>query len=211
MSHYTVLHSHCTLQLTAGRLVVPSSELSDFLSAVQCAQALSTALAQEKKRIRTAACAAEKMGFDHGLQQGKVAATQAFTKAAEKMANDLKDQQEAARACLSALAVAVVYKISNTLGASQVVPALIAQAVQELLPLQASRIRVNPHVAQAACVQVPGVEIRGDESLGAFDCVIDTVQGHNVVSLDAQLASICAALGVAPPVHCAANQDREIA
>jgi flagellar biosynthesis/type III secretory pathway protein FliH len=233
MKNYTVLHSHNALQICTSRLVIPASDLGDFSSAVQCAQALSEALSQEEKRIHAAACEAEKIGCSRGVQQGTQAAMQAFTEAVKKMAHDLHVQQETARVCLSALAAQVVYKIAHTLGASQVVPALITQAVHDLLPLQASCIRVSPHVAQAVRGTLQGVEIRGDDSLGAFDCVIDTVHGHNVVSLDSQLASICTALGGAPPTsplplprqgvdgrlhvcaptptHRAANQDREIA
>jgi flagellar biosynthesis/type III secretory pathway protein FliH len=43
-------------------------------------------------------------------------------------------------------------------------------------------------------------DVRADETLQPFDCVIDSVNGQHVVSLDTQLAAIARALGVSETV-----------
>jgi len=72
--------------------------------------------------------------------------------------------------------------------------------VLELLPERAVRVRVSPTVLDAVRLHLASsgaaTELRADETLGDFDCVIESHQGQAVVGLDAQLTAIGAALGV---------------
>jgi flagellar biosynthesis/type III secretory pathway protein FliH len=202
MSAYTVLHGRRSLQIATNRLVIPAAEVTSFASAVHCSQALTSLLEHERGRVDTALKAAEQVGFEQGQQKGEEAAAQNFTQALAKLTQELKAQQDTAREAVSVLALAVVHKLSEVLGAAQVVPRLIEQAVLELLPARPTRIRVSPQVFEETRAHMAytglDAEVRVDENLNAFDCVIESEQGQNVVGLETQLAIIGEALGVKP-------------
>lgn len=202
MSAYTVLHGRRSLQIATNRLVIPAAEVGSFVSAVHCAQALTSLLEHERARVTSTLNAAQEEGLSQGKREAERAAAAAVAESVGRMAQNLQAQQVAAREAVSTLAMAVVSKLSASLGAHQVVPALIEQAVIELLPERATRVRVSPEVLEATRRHLAAMdlaaEVRVDETLNPFDCVIESVQGQNVVSLDTQLAAIGKALGVKP-------------
>ncbi len=204
MNTYTVVHGRRSLQIATNRLVIPAAEAPSFASAAHCAESLSTLLEHERSRVNAALKAAQQLGFAQGQKKSEEAAAQDLAQALVKLTQELKVQQNTVREAVSVLALAVVNKVSETLGAMQVVPWLIEQAVLELLPARPTRIRVSPQVFEEARshMSYAGLEadIRADENLSAFDCVIESDQGQNVVSLDTQLAIIGETLGVKPPL-----------
>lgn len=202
MSAYTVLHGRRSLQMATNRLVIPAAEVGSFVSAVHCAQALTSLLEHERARVTATLNAAQEEGLAQGRVEAERKAAEAVAEAVGRMAQNLQAQQVACREAVSTLALAVVSKLSASLGAHQVVPALIEQAVIELLPERATRVRVCPSVLEATRQHLSNMslaaDVRADETLNDFDCVIESAQGHNVVSLDTQLSAIGKALGVKP-------------
>jgi flagellar biosynthesis/type III secretory pathway protein FliH len=200
--HYTVIHGRESLQLAANQMVIPAHETASFANAIQCAQALSTLLSQERERIQSAAKTASQTGFSQGQAAGRAQATEAFGLALDHLDQQLQKQAQSAREAVSALALGVVYKLAASLGASNIVPALIEQATEELLPMQATRIRVSPDIFDStlAHLQSSGssLDLRADANLSGFECVIESAQGQSVVSLDAQLKAISTALHAEP-------------
>lgn len=199
---YTVVHGRRSLQLATGRLLIPASEVEAFTTAAQCAQALSALFKHEQGRIATAVQRARQAGWAQGREEGAAASAEALADAIAGMARDLQARQLAMREAVSTLALAVVHKLASSLGAAEVVPTLIEQALAELLPLRPTRIRVGIDVLDSARARVAqsglDAEVRGDDALGPFDCVIESAQGQNVVGLETQLAAIGRALGVKP-------------
>jgi type III secretion protein L len=196
---YTVLHGRRSLQLSTQRLLVPAHEMSSFVSAVECAQALSSLFEHERTRVEAALAQAREEGWAQGRDQGRQAAEQAVAEAVGRMAKHLQAQQAAAREAVGTLALAVVAKLSASLGATRVVPALVEQAVIELLPARSTRVRVAPSVLDATRAHLAelGLEadVRADDHLGEFDGVVESVHGQSWVGLDTQLAAMGRALG----------------
>ena len=200
MSRYTVLHGRRSLQVATNRLVVPAAEVGDFTSAIQCAQALTSLLEHERARVAAALAEARETGLEQGRRDGERAAAERLTDVVARITRDQQVQQQAARDAVGALALAVVQKLASSLGASEVVPKLVEQAVIELLPQRSTRVRVGPEAMEATRERLAklglSADVRADETLGPFDCVIDSVTGQHVVSLDSQLAAIGRALGL---------------
>jgi flagellar biosynthesis/type III secretory pathway protein FliH len=199
---YVVIHGRSSLQIATEQRVIPTSEVASFANALQCAQALTSLLAQERERIQSAAQSASQAGFAQGQADGRAQVAEAFSLALDDLEQQLQAQAHSAREAVSALALGVVYKLAAALGAASVVPALIEQATQELLPIQATRIRVSPDIFEStrAHLQSAGspLDLRADNNLSAFECVIESAQGHSVAGLDAQLKAIGGALQAEP-------------
>ncbi len=204
MSAYTVLHGRRSLQVSTNRLVIPAAEVGAFTDAVQCAQALTSLLEHERARVANTLAAAQEEGMAKGRHDAERAAIGMVAEAVGRMARDAQNQRAAAREAVTTLALAVVSKLSASLGAMHVVPALIEQAVAELMPERAIRVRVGPTVLEVTRRHLSNMglaaEVRADETLGDFDCVVESSQGQSVISLDTQLSAIGKALGVRPAV-----------
>jgi len=202
MSAYTVLHGRRSLQMSTNRLVIPAAEVDSFVDAVQCAQALTSLLEHERTRVDSALAAAQAEGLAQGRRDAERSAMEAVAEAVGRMARDAQAQRTAAREAVTTLSLAVVSKLSEALGAMNVVPALIEQAVAELMPERAIRVRVCPTVHEVTRRHLSNLglaaEVRADETLADFDCVIESAQGQSVISLDTQLSAIGKALGVRP-------------
>jgi len=199
---YLVLHGRRSPQVLTDRLVVPAQDVQSFATALECAQSLTQLLVDEKQRIEAATGSARVAGHAEGLRVGQAEARVSFADGVARMAQDRKVQQEAARASVCTLALAVVKKLSLSLGAHEVVPALMEQAVATLMPEHSVRICVHPELADAVRDRLAQMEftadVFADESLGAFDCVLEDGKGRSLVGLDSQLATIGKALNVAP-------------
>jgi len=204
MSAYTVLHGRRSFQMSTNRLVIPAAEVRSFGDAVQCVQALTSLLEHERARVANTLAAAQEEGLSQGRRDAEQAALGKVAEVVGRMVRDAQAQRVAAREAVTTLALAVVSKLSASLGAMHVVPALIEQAVAELMPERAIRVRVAPPLLEITRRHLSNMalaaEVRADETLGDFDCVIESAQGQSVVSLDTQLSAIGKALGVRPVV-----------
>lgn len=204
MNRFTVLHGRRSLQVATNRLVIPADEIWSFATSIECAQALTSLLEHERARVTAAMEQARQSGLEAGRREGQREASERMTEAVARMVSEQHAQTQATRAAVGTLALAVVNKLAATLGAEQLVPALIEQAVVELLPQRPTRVRVSPEAVEATRERVGrlglSADVRADETLQPFDCVIDSVNGQHVVSLDTQLAAIARALGVSETV-----------
>ncbi|CAN7563347.1 hypothetical protein [Rhizobacter sp. LjRoot28] len=204
MNRFTVLHGRRSLQVATNRLVIPADEIGSFATSIECAQALTSLLEHERARVTAAMEQARQSGLEAGRREGQREASERMTEAVARMVSEQHAQTQATRAAVGTLALAVVNKLAATLGAEQLVPALIEQAVVELLPQRPTRVRVSPEAVEATRERVGrlglSADVRADETLQPFDCVIDSVNGQHVVSLDTQLAAIARALGVSETV-----------
>lgn len=202
MSDYTILHGRRSIQVATDRRVIPASEFNAFDSALDCAQSLTDLLDQERARIATAVADARQEGLALGRQDARDEATACVAASVARMAQSVQAHQVVAREAVAMLALAVVGKLSATLGAGQVVPALIQQAVAEMMPARVTRVRVAPGAFDATRQHLDrlslAADVRADDTLADFDCVIETADGQTVAGLDHQLAAIGDALGVAP-------------
>lgn len=105
------------------------------------------------------------------------------------------------------LAVAIVARIAPRLDVSELVPALIAEAVREVAAEQFLQVRVHPDAYAAAHAEldeirkaVPGVadvQVVADPTLDARDCVLASEAGKVEAGIGEQLAAIRAALRAA--------------
>lgn len=204
MNRFTVLHGRRSLQVATNRLVIPAEEVGGFATSIECAQALTSLLEHERARVTAAMEQARQSGLEAGRREGQREAAERMTDAVARMVSEQHAQTQAARAAVGTLALAVVNKLAASLGAHQLVPALIEQAVADLLPQRATRVRVSPEAVEATRERMArlglSADVRADETLQPFDCVIDSVNGQHVVSLDTQLAAIARALGVSETV-----------
>jgi flagellar biosynthesis/type III secretory pathway protein FliH len=202
---YTVVHGRDSVQIALDRLVIPAQEVETFTSALQCAEALAQLLSGAQARIERELSEARDEGFREGRRQAHELSAQEVARSIDRMVQSFQAHEAATRQAIGTLALAVVGKLSATLGAERMVPALVEQAIQELLPQQALRVRVPPELAVATRRHLEGAglsaEVRADESLGGFDCTIDCAHGQQLAGLDTQLAAVAHALGAAPPSY----------
>lgn len=204
MSRFTVLHGRRSLQVATNRMVIPAEEIGSFATSIECAQALTSLLEHERARVTAALEQARQTGLEAGRREGQHEAAEQLTETVARMVAEQQAQHQATRAAVGTLALAVVNKLAASLGAAEVVPALIEQAITELVPQRPTRVRVSPEAVEATRDRMSGLklaaDVRADETLQPFDCVIDSINGQHVVSLDTQLAAIARALGVSDAV-----------
>lgn len=207
---YTVLFGRKSIQLSSKNLVIPAAHVKSFDTAIECAEEMRKMLEQEQARVDTAAQVARQEGFAQGHLEGKQVVEAAFADVVEQMIHERHAQQEAARDAVCSLALAVVRKLAASLGAHEMVPALLEQALTSLMPDRFASVRVHPDLVEAVRARLPDlgypIEVVGDDGLEPFGCVLDHPQGQQVVSLETQLSVIGAALDVEP-----ASQDLEAA
>lgn len=200
---YLVLHGRRSLQVMTDRLVVPAQEVESFATAAELAQALMSLLEDEQRRVEAAEQAGREAGHAAGVAQGLAEVREEFGAAMAKHAQDRQAAQQAARAAVGTLALAVVKKLAASLGAHQLVPALVEQAVVGLLPDPAARVHVHPDVVGAVRDHLARIdfkaEVLGDETLAPYDCVLEDGKGRSLLGLDSQLDVIGKALAAAAP------------
>jgi len=187
-----------SVQLQALQTPLAEPDLLDQI--VERSKVARSEVEHERARVAQALAQAQEAGFEQGRRDGERVAAERLTEVVARITRDQQVQQQAARDAVGALALAVVQKLASSLGASEVVPKLVEQAVIELLPQRSTRVRVGPEAMEATRERLAklglSADVRADETLGAFDCVIDSVTGQHVVSLDSQLAAIGRALGL---------------
>jgi flagellar biosynthesis/type III secretory pathway protein FliH len=199
---YLVLQRGGSLQVSTDNLVVRAEDVQAFDSLFECARSLTGLLEGEKQRIQDAVNEGRERGLAEGQRNGEATVQAAFAKAVAQLAEDHVAQQTAARDAVCGLALAVVRKLSVSLGAQQVVPALLEQAVAMVMPERSVRISVHPSAVGAVEAHVSHMEldaeVSSDDSLDLFGCVLEDTQSRNLVGLDDQLTIVAKALDVAP-------------
>lgn len=162
-----------------------ASEAQALIDRANAALAEAHAAAQEERRSAHA----------QGFAQGHQAALDSFAQALQSLIDARAALTAALHARAAQLAIAVVERIAPTLGAQQLLPALVEEAAQQLIGEPALFVRVHPDVADAVRARIaalgkgaaPAVDILGDPALAAFDCVIETQGGVVRAGLREQL------------------------
>jgi flagellar biosynthesis/type III secretory pathway protein FliH len=148
----------------------------------------------EAARLDAAALrtAAEAAGFELGQKIALAAVTESEVARAAQAARRLDD----AEAELIELAVAIAEKIVRR--QLTLTPATVADIAAECLTSARKRrsvtVRVHPDDLELVGARLPGVAVRGDESVSRGGCLVDTEIGRIDGRLDSQLAAIARGL-----------------
>lgn len=179
---WVILHQDRFATLATDDALVPADAVPAFADAMALLAGLETVRADAIAR-----------GHADGKVEGRAAA------AAEHAATllDLKRQTAAARAELRSeavtMALAIVRRIADGIGAAETVAALAARAAETLVPDTEAEVRVPPLAVAAAVArlgQFPGLIVVGDPALGSDECVLATPLGSIRAGLDVQLSTI---------------------
>lgn len=164
-----------------------------------------TQFAEMLEKLQTQVEQAEKKGFEKGFEFGRIKGQE---KAAEEASQHLlmltqqaADQKLVLQSSVAQLALQVVSKIAESIGAADTVAAIAETASRDLIVDEALTVYVHPSVlvsVEQRFQQMQDnsddmryrVEIRGDDNLKDFDCLLETEFGTTVASLDQQLACL---------------------
>ena len=193
----------CTV--ATDRLVIPASEARSFRRTARVIDELAALTASEASRIDAAVEEARRLAYEQGLEEGRARAAEELSRALAADALRVEAVRASCRKSVVSLAMAVVRKVSQTLGASKVMPKLVEQALATTLPEEVLKIRVHPKVARTLETKLAAMEssaeVVADEGLGLFDCIAESVQGQHVLGLDRQLDAIEHALDAVRPAE----------
>lgn len=184
--------------LAAG--VVPAeawARLSEIDALIERMNALYAQAEAEIAQARERGYAA---GFAEGLSRAQTQMAQQLADLNERRARVLGE----AAARVSDLACAIVARIAPTFDAREVVPPLVAQAVEAAQAEQFLLIRVNPSVRESVAAGLGAVrqahpvvgviELVDDESLDPLSCVVVSEAGEVRAGVAQQIEAIRAAL-----------------
>lgn len=186
------------LDLYADPLVIAPHDLPVFAHALDLCRRLEELVATQAEAVARAAEQGRAAGHAEGWHAAQAQA-EARLAALDRAAAAHHRQLERT---VGALAVEVVRRIAPALGAGVVVAALAEQAAREVgeqVPMRV--LRTHPDAAPAVQARLaetqPGLAVRADPALGAFDCEIDTAEGRVLAGLEVQLARTATALAAA--------------
>lgn len=134
-------------------------------------------------------------GFEQGRAEGRAAGLAELAQAVAALAYARDVLLEDMRGQVAELALAVVDHIAPRIGAEAMLPALAAEAVQQLTTEPTLLVKVHPSVAAAVRERIDALEGAGlpktsvveDDELAEFDCVIETQGGLVCAGLPEQL------------------------
>lgn len=159
------------------------------------AQALLERANQALAQARADAAQQCREGLERGRAEGHAAGLADWTRALAALASARDALLEDMRAQVVELAVAVVDHIAPRIGAQVLLPALAAEAVQQLTAEPALLVKVHPSVVAPVRERIdslegaalPKTDVVEDDGLGEFDCVIETQGGLVCAGLSEQL------------------------
>lgn len=211
---WLAVHQGAALTLATRRCLVPAAQVQALDDALQLARSLQGLHEGEAARIAQAEQQAQAQGLAAGRAQGQAEArAEAATALATRLRaidHAVQQQQQQLQATLVPLALLVVRRVLGTLGAEAVTPALVQQALQQVLSPQpgaggagACVLRLHPALldsVQAALGDVAArVHCQADASLAPLDVVIETPGARVLAGLETQLQRVQAALASLPP------------
>jgi flagellar biosynthesis/type III secretory pathway protein FliH len=199
------------LALGSSRLILRADEVPQLLEAQQLRDALQTLHREQEQRVEAACEASRAAAHALGLEQGRQAARDELGAAITSLSQAMCEERERVRDDVAMLALQVVRKLMGQMALDAQLVGLAAVAAREVLPAPTMTLVVHPDQSDAvrarlaqgsAPAQVDGPApaawlVRDDASLPAGGCRIETELGSVDASLDAQLARLAAAWGVA--------------
>lgn len=204
------------LGIASTRVVLRAAEVPLLQEAGALVERLQALWHAEAGRVEAAAEAGRTHGWAEGGEQARQAAEAELAAQLAQVTTQVEAVRDEARQEVAALALQVVRKLLGSLPEPERQAALALQAARELLPARTWRLAVHPQVAPALRARLAslGPDARGglaqaevceDAGLALGDCRLDTEFGSARAGLDAQLARLASAWGVAvPPPEAAA-------
>ncbi len=194
-----------TATIATDQTILPAAEVHAFQSAVELAQVLEQTVCTAELAVQEQRERAHREGFETGLADGQNHARDQFAGSVAALARELQGERAKMQRDVASLAVRIVRRIASDIGAPQTVAALADGAVRELLGHAPITIRVHPYACAAVQAQLQAtaqtesahsapIQVRADESLKVYGCVLETHAGTTIASLDTQLKRIEEAL-----------------
>ncbi len=194
-----------SVSLATDEQVLAAEDVQALASAVEVGRRLAQLLEQSGQAIAAARRDAFEKGHAAGKAAGLLAARDEVAAELTGMAVEAQRQRMALQGAVARLAIQVVRKLAGEVGAPEMVAGLAQTAAADLLPAVSLTLRVSPPVVETVRARLDAaqstqsgkplhVEVRADETLSPFDCVLDTTCGTTIAGLDAQLARLEAAL-----------------
>lgn len=184
--------------------VVPAAQWARLSEMDRLLEEINALYREAEEDIRKAREQGYAAGFAEGLARAQRQMAQQLADLNERRARVLAD----ATGRVSDLACAIVSRIAPQFDPSQVVPPLVAQAVEAAQAEQFLLIRVHPSAREAVAAGLGAVrqahpvvgviELVDDESLDALSCVVVSEAGEVRAGVAQQIEAIRAALSGVP-------------
>ena len=194
----------------SARLVLRAAEVPLLHDAQQLCQRLQQLRAGETERIAAAVQEGRDQGHAEGFEAGRRAASDELAATLTALAHTSAAERERLHSGAGALALQVVRKLLGQFADDAVLVALADTAVCDLLPARPLALVVHPDQLNPVRARLAAgadatdgsasalrCEVRADPSCAPGACRLETEHGSVDASLDAQLARLAAAWGVA--------------
>lgn len=196
-------------RIGANRLVLRAAEVPLLQHALALREMLEERRDAQVQLIADAVADGFARGEAEGLASGRRAAADEAAEQLLALSTHAAAERERLRHDVGALALQVVRKLLGAFADDCVLASLAATASADLLPGARPALVVHPRhgealrarLAAAEAAGAPSIELRTDAACAPDDCRLETEHGSVDVALEAQLARLAAAWGVAlPPV-----------
>jgi flagellar biosynthesis/type III secretory pathway protein FliH len=192
-----------SVSFATDQLILRAEEVQTLASAVDIGQRLVRLLAESEQQLALARQVAVDEGHVVGKEAGLLAARDEVAARLTAMALAAHHQRLALQGSMARLAIQVVRKLAGEIGAPEMVAGLAQTAAADLLPETSLTLRVHPSVVDAVSARMGAahagkslhVEVRADDALDLFDCILDTAFGTTIAGLEDQLKCLETVLG----------------
>jgi flagellar biosynthesis/type III secretory pathway protein FliH len=197
MSFISLVHED-QITLATNKLVFSAQEMGAIDTAAETATQLAKLFDEYDERIQQASRKGYEDGFNSGQDEGKLAARKEVAAQLCEMSVKVEEQRRVMRDGIIKLAILAVHKIAGKVGAPEMVASMALSAANELVVSEPLTLHVHPSVVdtvKSCLAEAPPinqgkhlpVEIKTDDALTPFDCILVSEHGETVASLDEQL------------------------
>ncbi len=197
MSFISLVHED-QITLATNKLVFSAQEMGAFDTAAETATQLKKLFDEYEERVQQASKKGYEEGFNRGRDEGRLAARKEVAAQLREISVKYEKQRGAMRDGIIKLAILAVHKIAGKVGASEMVASMALNAASELVVSEPLTLHVHPSVAdtvKSRLAEAPPinqgkqlpVEIKTNDALTPFDCILVSEHGETVASLDEQL------------------------
>jgi flagellar biosynthesis/type III secretory pathway protein FliH len=197
--------------IASSRLVLRAAEVPLLAEAQVLRDRLESLHSEQARHLEAASEQARKRGYELGHEQGVLAARDEVAASLATLAGAAEQERARVRGQVAALALQVARKLIGQLAADERLLALADTAARDMLPGSTLTLIVHPsridalrsrlaamaRHANEAGAPTPPFELRADPVCALDSCRIETEFGSVDASLDAQLARLAQAWGVA--------------
>lgn len=186
------------VNLVTNKLVLQPEDVPTFLTAIELSNELKRLIDESAEHIKLEEQRGFEVGYEEGKTEGQLAAQKEFSEKLISLSKAAAYHHENLRASVVKLAIQVVRKIAGEIGAPQIVAGIADSAAKELVSDVSLCVRVHPSSVDKVSTQLEKtmsthtgqpiyLDVREDDSLDQFDCIIDTPFGSTIASLGDQL------------------------